>query len=312
MMEGPFIGFHLSNTTILDLSKFDIRSPQDDGIGILIDGDAASNDHWIHHGIVRGNLDLKSRAGIEIRNSGYSLLDSIDVYQCGSGLILRSDSSEAPRMPGRAQVEHIWTRSCSWDTCREDGLRIETSGDGRVRRIRSLGDWYASNYGCGVRLEGSDVPGRDGASILGVDFIDAHCFVNHENGFRIDKADYWTIQNSKFSGNGHPSPGKYSGIHVGTRSEHFKIIDNVIGDTELFPRDCQEYGVKVEAGSADRYRISGNDLSRNFKAGLLDEGSGRKVVQDNLDWNDESTWLEQPTPVVSSLRKGRFYWARRA
>lgn len=312
MMEGPFIGFHLSSTTILDLSKFDIRSPQDDGVGILIDGDGASNDHWIHHGIVRGNLDLKSRAGIEIRNSGYSVLECVDVYQCGNGLVLRSDEFEAPGVPGRAQVEHIWTRSCSWDTCREDGLRIVTSGEGRVRRIRSLGDWYASNAGCGVRMTGSDIPGRDGASILGVDFIDAHCFVNHEDGFRIDEADFWTIQNSKASGNGHPSPGRYSGIRVGPRNDHFKIIDNIIGDTELFPRDCQEYGVKVETGSHDRYRIMGNDLSRNAKGGLLDAGSGRKVVRDNLDWNDETTWMERPVVVEQPVRRGRFDWARRS
>ncbi|WP_147025672.1 glycosyl hydrolase family 28-related protein [Methylobacterium oxalidis] len=319
VMNEPFIGFHLSNTTILDLSKFDIRSPQVDGVGILIDGDADSNDHWIHHGIIRGNPSLKSRAGVEIRNSGFSTIDSIDAYQCGTGLLLRSDSFEAPRMPGRAQVEHIWTRSCSWDTCLEDGLRIEAVGEGRVRRVRSLGDWYASNFGCGVRIKGSDFIGPDGASILGVDFIDAHSFVNHEDGFHIDHADYWTIQTCKVAGNGHPSPGQHDGVRVVSRADHFKIIDNIIGDTELFPRFCQDYGIRVEAGSTDRYRITGNDLSCNRTGGLLDEGTGRKIVRGNIDWNDGATWTEEPAPVEPAVSaapmrqaKGRFGWPRRA
>ncbi|WP_162560422.1 hypothetical protein [Methylobacterium durans] len=62
----------------------------------------------------------------------------------------------------------------------------------------------------------------------------------------------------------------------------------------------------------DRYRITGNDLSRNLTSGLFDEGTGRKIVRDNIDWSDQATWVESPPPTVNPRpERSRFGWPRR-
>ncbi len=66
---------------------------------------------------------------------------------------------------------------------------------------------------------------------------------------------------------------------------HFEIKDNKIGFSLFVPgtHDTQKYGVEVSAGTADYYTITGNDLTNNNTAGLIDGGTGiHKVVSDNI------------------------------
>ena len=276
-MTNPYYGFQLTDTTILTLDGFDIINPvSNNGIGIKIDGVNDSNDQYISNGIIRdyNPSGQKSRCAVQIENSAYTSLDTIDGYQTGIGLILMAAGPPPATMGPRANVEMVWTKKCAWDTCDSHGMLAVTGPGGMIRRYRSNEDWFASNRGSGFAMAG---PGL----LEGFDFIQAQVHSNGLHGFDIENGGDVNITSSRIGGNGWAAANTYHGVSVWPNISHVRIRDNIIGPNNEFP-DTQAYGVYIGTG-CDNYMVASNDLQGNTLGRYLDAANGpHKQIFGNL------------------------------
>lgn len=107
--------------------------------------------------------------------------------------------------------------------------------------------------------------------------IDCDARGNVEHGILINGSGGIEIYGARIGGNSAGDPGEFHGITVGSDVSDFAIIGGKCGGNVLLggPEGAgQGFGILINSGDSDRYRIIGVDVTDNFTGGIGDGGTG--------------------------------------
>lgn len=80
--------------------------------------------------------------------------------------------------------------------------------------------------------------------------------------------------------------GVVAGINVGADITGFQILNNRIGNISASFGGHQKYGIAINTGASDYYTITGNTVTDNETAGIVDNGTGTHTnVSNNMGFN---------------------------
>lgn len=244
-------GVRISNVTIRNIKA-------SSGIGINF---AEGNEVKEVHSVIMENASGSNAfAGIRITGgSGYTI-SNCQLMKMGVALYINASTSHIPSIA----VSNTWFDTSSY------GVRILTSNNMAVQRIRFSNCWFGGNTAHGLQVAQGFVKG------LTVE--NSEFFGNTNDGFSIatgTSVDGIKINSCSFAGNGG------SGISIGAGVSDFMITNNRVGPCADFGANL--YGVYIAAGVSNHYIITGNDAHGNTSGQINDGGTGaNKVVANNL------------------------------
>lgn len=246
--SGP--GVRISNVTMRHLKA-------SSGIGIDF---AEGNEVKEVHSVIMENESLSNAfAGIRITGgSGYTI-SNCQLLKMGVALYINASTSHIPSIA----VSNTWFDTSNY------GVRLLTSNNKVIQRIRFSNCWFGGNAAFGLQiLQGF---------VKGLTVENSEFFGNTNDGFRIEAAsvDGIKINSCSIAGNGG------SGISMAAGVSNFMITNNRVGPCADFGANAN--GISVAAGASDHYVITGNDAHGNTSGQINDSGTGtNKVVANNL------------------------------
>lgn len=171
-----------------------------------------------------------------------------------------------------AKIENMFFTQNSYDFASSENLIAcdDASGTGaHIVRFNMLGEWYATSRGA----SGLSVQGK-ACEISDLRWEGPQFYNNVHHGVVIGGTVVdWSMTNPRASGNGGSSPGEYHGLLIETGVSHWSIMGGSSKQMSNFT-NIQGYGVVVQPGASDYYRISGMDNSINMSGSILDGGTG--------------------------------------
>lgn len=199
-------------------------------------------------------------AGIYLKNCGDVTLNDNQILQAGQALYLN---------PGAGQsVVSVKATGGYYDSSTR-GLFADAAG-GSVYRCVFNGAWFGNASSQGVLLQSSA-----GGSVNGMYFNGCEIVINGADGLLAADSG---VSNVHILG-GHMAQNVGAGLSFSTNVNSFSVIGARVGAEGGFTANAQ--GISISAGTSTNYRIVGNDLTGNTGAGLVDGGSGTKVVSNN-------------------------------
>jgi len=179
---------------------------------------------------------------------------------------------------GAIPAEFLYFEHAEAEACNSHGFVID-----KTKHLRIEGGYSSINGGHGYLFSGSF------ASTARMFAPDARG--NAQHGILLDGSGGVEIIAPRIGMNSNGTPGAFHGIAVGGGVGNFSVIGGKIGgDINLQGTGAQGYGIFVNGGASNNYRILGVDLQGNQAGGLNDEGTGTsKRIRDNLGANDYGT-----------------------
>jgi hypothetical protein len=268
-VERQYRSIQLNNSTQVFLQNLAVRDTYENGI--TIEADFMDGFDWYINNLVMDNPNVTNQGtGIAWYGGETLVMSGADIMRFRVGMDVNPSSGREARW--------AFIQNTILDTCYDNGLHIGNTGSGNVTGLTFVNCWTSTHANYGVLID------KNGTGYLeGIRFIGHKVFNNGLAGVALLGGSRITISDSDIVSNSTAVPGTRSGVEVGAGVSYFSLLDctctNGYGHGS-----SQEYGIKVNPGASDYYRIVGCDLSGNVQvAGFLDEGIGlHKVVADNL------------------------------
>ena len=251
-MTGAFVGVWMEAAYALWIEYGNIR---DGSVGpgsaaIVVNG---GNDQYIRCVTVDNPAERQPSAGISILNTGCINITDCDIIHSTNDLYITGGYD-------------IYAINSYFDTA-VNGIVIEPKTP--VTRCHFIGCWTGSHSQCGVIIHasvGNLVPVGD------IDFIGHHCFLNGQDGFRVEQATNIQIANSGLAQN------QGAGLVLGACASGCRITNNMIGNTAILNGNTT--GIVIDSAANQNF-ITGNRIVGNLKEQI--SGAGIKnVVQTNM------------------------------
>lgn len=233
---------------------------------ILIDNSAPAVDQILQNINILGPADVSndSQYGVKVTCAGDLTLNHVATVKSGKGLWI------APTAGVRIQL--MLVNNSFFDSGTDWGVYVATNG-GPVDCLKFSDCWSAtSSLGGGIYL-GTASSGN----INQVDFINTVSANNAREGFYIGA----NAKNIKLIGCSAGS-NLLDGCVVAAGVLRFQIIGNTFGPSGEMSGNGGT-GITVQAGASDYYVISGNLVSNNTGANIVDGGTGvNKFIGNNF------------------------------
>lgn len=226
--------------------------------------------------------DLFIRDGIMANATGNGfLLENVSGFQFSDIDIINAVNSFATYPNAGKTVQAGVVKNVLGDTASNACWNLITNG-GMVADIVFDSIWAST---CGGSNAISIANGS--GNIDGLTFNTPRVNHNAGTGFYLAGGKNIYINSPMIFSNSTSSSGTYSGIEVASNVSNWSVTGGVIGNGGLWGSYSQmAYGIKVNAGNSNYYRITGVNLTGNKNAGIYDAGTGTgKVVKDNPGYN---------------------------
>lgn len=236
--------------------------------GILVDGASAGNDAYIYDNFIRAVSEVdQPQAGIKVVNTGAVWLRANSVLWCGNGLLVQPTNGKT--------VAWLFDVDSAYDTGSGHGILIAPDGTGVVKGAQFVGTWTATNAENGFTV------GAGTGTTNGVEFIAHRSLNNTKHGGAANGGVEFHVLGGVYAGN-NGAAGSYDGINIAAAVSEFSISNIRSGDALGFSAS-QRYGIRVETGASDNYKMTLNDCRGNTTGGISDAGTGtNKQVFGNL------------------------------
>jgi hypothetical protein len=239
------------------------------GLGLLIEGGSLIVDD-LNLGNSVGN---EPYASIQIRNLGDGWFNNVNSVYGGQGLAIDPQNAQA--------VNFLFISKSAFDVGTGPGICLYPAAGGIVSSLNFIDCWTSGRLGAsgyGILLGGA-------GTINGIEFIGHRALNNNRDGAMIETGTDWVFNGGTFAGNSAAVANTYDGIAIAANISGFSIQGVRAGNGSGMP-DTQRYGIVVNTGSSNNYRIIGNDLRGNQTDRLYDGGTGSvKVIKNNLGYN---------------------------
>lgn len=247
------------------------KSPNAASIGIRIDGPTAvGNDYFIRDNFIRGAaIGTQGVYGIYHARSGGTYMSGNSVLWCGTGLELTAPTGTA--------TTWFFSTNDTFDSGTGVGVHIQAVGTGTLTGVFFDGLWAATNGQAGVQVANA------GGTIDGVQFNHPRIFNNSFYGIDVAAGPINVkVDGGATCGNSGASLHTYHGINFAANCLRFAAMGVDSGTAYGFS-NSQGYGIVVQSGTSNFYRLLGNNTQGNFTGGILDLGSGvTKAVANNI------------------------------
>lgn len=174
-------------------------------------------------------------------------------------------------LAGATPPEFATLQNCEAENSNSHGALIDAAD-----HLRMNGGYYTQNGGAGILF------GSGHATTADLDRVGAR--VNQYSGIQIENSGRIEIVAPRIGGNSQAGSGLHPGINVFPGVSNWGVIGGKIGgDHMLSGTGLQSYGVSINTGSSDNYRVLGIDGSGNVSGNIADGGTGtNKALANNL------------------------------
>lgn len=247
---------------------------QAQNIGVSVVGDAAGfgADIWI----TGGSLVVGCTLGVYVGGGvGGLYLDEVDIFGNGAHVLIDDVASGTPN-------REIIFNNCVLDTAGGHGVEVMPNGV----YVLSFNATYGGNTGtngqaghpdgCIVRVHAGAILHPSNVVVNGCKFFNAY------GSAIFAESGYWTITGSDLSVNGQGTNGGYGVILSGSATSNSTVVGNSARLNGMYP-STRPVGVGIQIGAGvDGYVVSGNVVTDNATAGVVDLGGPNKAVSGNV------------------------------
>lgn len=227
------------------------------GGGIHING---GNDQYLSN-VIMDNDGTQPAYGLWVQKSAAVWATACDFIRSGTPVKFQPGPSE--------EIDWCFFDRVAADTSTGNGYLFDAQATSLIKGCTFVGCWSSSNTLKGVSVVGA-------GTIDGLDFTSFRALNNGLDGISVASATAKNVRinGGSFCGNSQTVTHINSGIEFGVNVSDFSVIGAKCGNALGFSGTTQQRGIIVQAGTSDRYTITGNDLIGNNSVGLLDNGSG--------------------------------------
>jgi hypothetical protein len=156
-----------------------------------------------------------------------------------------------------------------------DGVSLE-----RVVEFDFLNCWFSNRPTNGCRIVSGD----------GIRFIGGGAINSAKHGVLVEAAATNVLFDGFAArGNGTEAANTYDGIIFAVDAADFTVVNCTLGGAAALSFGTQRYGLHISAGASDNYVVTGNIVTGNGTAGMLEGGSGTaKRVAGNIGFSTAS------------------------
>lgn len=238
--------------------------------GIVLSRDGTlPQDVFIQNGVISNCTD----AAVFMKHCSGVYCSYLDLLTCGRGVLTFPDAGQ--------RVVAVFMNGVIADTTVTHGWDLITNG-GLLANWMMVNCWASScgfgTGGHGVRL----APGSGNATGFAVS--NSHIFNNGGSGvFLGTNTRKVAFSNCQILTNSVDGSSSFDGVQVAAGVSDWSFEGGTIGSGGLFPTNNQRYGIFINSGASNNYKIVSVDLSGNIAGGLSDGGSGAtKYIANNI------------------------------
>jgi hypothetical protein len=173
----------------------------------------------------------------------------------------------------------------AWDTCTVNTCKIETTGNGEIRGLFFVGEWFGTATEHGVNAVAT------GGNVRNLQFTGPVVKNNGQHGMIFVNCADVLISNPLVTGNSAASSGTYNGIVFSGNSTRINVVGGLSRQSGQYS-NTQAYGIVIGA-SITEYRIVDTDCSLNVTGTILADPAasrGSIPMHGNINQLGTQTW----------------------
>lgn len=209
---------------------------------------------------VTGDVGAFPAFGLLVADVGDLTIEASEFIRCNDCMNVQ---------PGNAKVAASINAHDTYFDSGQRGLVIAPTGTGAVVRCEFMGCWFGNQSGNGIEIAST-------GTVRQIDFLGPQMTLNGGRGALISGGN-----DIHFNG-GWACNNTSSGIEIAANVTKFSVANMRIGDGAGLSGNGA-WGILVNAGTSDQYRIVNNDCTGNTSGGISDGGTGvQKTILGNL------------------------------